>query len=62
MPLKNPAEFQTKLITALKETNNRAIILTGISGMTFDDNKNQLQIMIQSLDLPQIYLLRTVQT
>jgi len=44
MPLKNPAEFKTKLMTALKETNNRAIVLTGISGMTFDDNKNILAI------------------
>ncbi len=44
MPLKNPAEFKTKLIKALRETDNRAIVLTGVSGMTFDDNKNILAV------------------
>lgn len=44
MPLKNPEEFKAKLITALKVTNNRAIVLTGISGMTFDDDKNILAV------------------
>lgn len=44
MPLKNPEEFKTKLITALKVTNNRAVVLTGVSGMTFNDNKNILAI------------------
>lgn len=44
MPLKNPAEFKTKLIAALKETNNRAIVLTGISGMSFANHKNILAL------------------
>ena len=44
MPLKNPAEFKTKLINALRETDNRAIVLTGVSGMTFDGNKNILAV------------------
>lgn len=40
MPLKNPQLFKEKLITALKETDNRAVILTGTSGMTFDKEEN----------------------
>lgn len=40
MPLKNPTEFKEKLIKALKETDNRAIILTGTSGMTFENEDN----------------------
>lgn len=35
MPLKDPASFKQKLVQALKETNNRAIVLTGTSGMKF---------------------------
>lgn len=44
MPLKNPEEFKKKLITALKVTQNRAVVLTGVSGMTFDNNKNILAV------------------
>lgn len=36
MPLKNPVLFKEKLIKALEETDNRAVILTGTSGMTFE--------------------------
>lgn len=44
MPLKNPAEFKDKLLKALKNTNNRGIILTGISGMTFDNNDDIISV------------------
>lgn len=40
MPLKNPALFKEKLLKALKETDNRAVILTGTSGMTFKNDDN----------------------
>ena len=44
MPLKNPIVFKDNLMKALKETNNRAVVLTGISGMTFDEEENILGI------------------
>jgi len=44
MPLKNPTVFKEKLVKALKETNNRAIVLTGTSGMTFENEKNILGV------------------
>lgn len=40
MPLKNPTRFKEKLVKALKETDNRAVILTGTSGMTFENEDN----------------------
>ncbi|HYE81934.1 MAG TPA: glycosyltransferase [Clostridia bacterium] len=40
MPLKNPEVFKEKLVKALKETGNRAVILTGTSGMSFDNEEN----------------------
>lgn len=40
MPLKNPTLFKKKLVKALKETNNRAVVLTGTSGMTFEGEEN----------------------
>lgn len=36
MPLKDPDAFKDKLIQALRKTNNRGVVLTGVSGMTFD--------------------------
>lgn len=44
MPLKNPSSFKQKLVQALKETNNRAIVLTGTSGMNFNQEKDILAI------------------
>jgi len=38
MPLKDPGLFQKKLVQALKETGNRAVILTGTSGMAFQND------------------------
>jgi sterol 3beta-glucosyltransferase len=40
MPLNNPEVFKDKLVKALKETENRAVILTGTSGMSFDNEEN----------------------
>ncbi|WP_069998982.1 glycosyltransferase [Cellulosilyticum sp. I15G10I2] len=40
MPLKNPVVFKEKLLKALNETGNRAVILTGTSGMTFEGEEN----------------------
>jgi len=40
MPLKNPTLFKEKLVKAIKETNNRAVILTGTSGMKFEDESD----------------------
>ncbi|KNZ41205.1 glycosyltransferase [Acetobacterium bakii] len=40
MPLKDPGAFKEKLIEALKETDNRGIILTGTSGLVFEDEEN----------------------
>ncbi len=42
MPLKEPEVFKEKLIEALKLTNNRAIILTGTSGMHFSGGHDVL--------------------
>lgn len=44
MPLKEPERFKKILIEALKLSYNRAIILTGISGMEFKDEKNILAV------------------
>lgn len=44
MPLKNPINFKNLLIEALIKTNNRAIVLTGESGMTFENSKEILAI------------------
>lgn len=44
MPLKNPPAFRNKLIRALKQTNNRAVVLTGISGMEFGDDETILAV------------------
>lgn len=38
MPLKDPLAFKDKLVSALMQTDNRAIVLTGISGMVFGDD------------------------
>ncbi|MPM73741.1 O-mycaminosyltylonolide 6-deoxyallosyltransferase [bioreactor metagenome] len=44
MPLKNPDKFKETLVKALNKSNYRAIVLTGISGMHFEDEKNILAI------------------
>lgn len=44
MPLKNPLKFKNMLVDALTKTNNRAIVLTGESGLTFNSNKNILAV------------------
>ncbi|GIM30769.1 glycosyltransferase [Paraclostridium bifermentans] len=44
IPLKNPDKFKDILLKALDKTNNRAIILTGISGMSFKDEENILAV------------------
>lgn len=44
MPLKDSLKFKEVLLEALNKTNNRAIVLTGISGMDFDDLDNVLSI------------------
>ncbi len=44
MPMKDPEAFKTMLIQALDQTNNRAIVLTGVSGMTFDGHNNILAL------------------
>jgi sterol 3beta-glucosyltransferase len=44
MPLKDPETFKIKLIKALRETNNRAIVLTGTSGMSFENEENILAV------------------
>lgn len=44
MPLKNPLAFRDKLVSALKQTNNRAIVLTGISGMKIGDDEQILAV------------------
>jgi sterol 3beta-glucosyltransferase len=40
MPLQDPDSFKDKLVKALKETNNRAVILTGASGMHFEKDED----------------------
>jgi sterol 3beta-glucosyltransferase len=37
MPLERPDAFKEKLVQAVKETGNRAVVLTGTSGMTFEE-------------------------
>lgn len=44
MPLKDPDKFKNILIESLNKTNNRAIILIGTSGMSFESNENILSI------------------
>ncbi|MDQ0230191.1 glycosyltransferase [Metabacillus malikii] len=44
MPLKAPEVFKQKLISALIETENRAIVLTGTSGMNFTQEEHILAI------------------
>lgn len=44
MPMKHAEVFKEKLLTALEETNNRAIVLTGISGLDFEGNENVLAV------------------
>lgn len=51
MPLKNSNKFKEILIEALNKTNNRAIILTGISGMSFENEENILAISSVSHNL-----------
>ena len=40
MPLKNPTRFQEVVKEALRQTHNRGIILTGNSGIKFEDEKD----------------------
>lgn len=44
MPLKDPITFKNILVEALAKTNNRAIVLTGESGLIFESSKNILAI------------------
>ncbi len=44
MPLTDPHDFQQKLIQAIKETENRAIVLIGTSGMVFDPDDQILAV------------------
>ncbi len=44
MPLKSPDIFKEKLVKALKETDNRAIIIAGNSGITFEKEEEILTI------------------
>lgn len=44
MPLKNPDKFKDILLKALDKSSNKAIILTGISGMSFKDEENILAV------------------
>ena len=44
MPLKSPDLFKEKLVKALKETDNRAIIIAGNSGIAFEREKEILTI------------------
>jgi len=44
MPLKNPERFKELLLQALEKTKDRAIVLTGVSGMTFEDHPSILAI------------------
>lgn len=40
MPLKDPKSFKDKLTAALRETGNRAVVLTGTSGMDFENSED----------------------
>lgn len=44
MPLKNPHKFKETLVKALSKSNNRAIVLTGVSGMNFENEENILAV------------------
>lgn len=44
MPMKDPESFKNMLIEALDRTKNRAIVLTGVSGMDFDGYDNILAL------------------
>lgn len=44
MPLKSPDTFKEKLIKALKETDNRAILIVGNSGIEFESEEEILTI------------------
>lgn len=44
MPLKDPKVFKDKITKALKDTGNRAVVLTGTSGMTFENEDNILAV------------------
>lgn len=44
MPLKNPHKFKETLVKALSKSNNRAIVLTGVSGMNFENEENILPV------------------
>jgi len=44
MPMKDPEAFKKMLVEALEKTNDRAVVLTGVSGLTFEGNKNILAI------------------
>lgn len=44
MPLKSPDVFKKKLVKALKETDNRAIIIVGNSGIAFEREEDILSI------------------
>lgn len=51
MPLENSDKFKEILIEALNKTNNSAIVLTGISGMSFENEENILAISSASHNL-----------
>lgn len=44
MPLKNSHKFKETLVKALSKSNNRAIVLTGVSGMNFENEENILAV------------------
>ncbi|MGL5540890.1 MAG: glycosyltransferase [Erysipelotrichaceae bacterium] len=44
MPLKNPTKMKTMVEKALLETNNRAIVLVGNSGLAWESNEHTLVI------------------
>lgn len=44
MPIKNPHKFKETLVKALSKSNNRAIVLTGVSGMNFENEENILAV------------------
>lgn len=48
MPLKSPDIFKEKLVKALKETNNRAIIIVGNSGIALEREEEILSIKAAS--------------
>lgn len=44
IPLKNPDKFKEVLVKALSGSDNRAVVLTGVSGMDFEDEENILAL------------------